>query len=68
MKSILLSINKLNVFEPLNALNINEARNLLSQKMNEKWKPDILSNPKLRAYVQGSYSHEETKIQDFSRT
>ena len=46
MKSILLSINKLNVFETLEALNINGARNLLTQKMNEKWKTDILSKPK----------------------
>ena len=47
MKSILLSINKLNEFETLETLNINRARNLLTQKMNEKWKTDILSKPKL---------------------
>ena len=51
MKSILLSINKINEFETLEALNINGARNLLTQKMNEKWKTDILSKPKLRIYV-----------------
>ena len=51
MKSILLSINKLNEFETLEALNINGARNLLIRKMNEKWKTDILSKPKLRTYV-----------------
>ena len=51
MKSILLSINKLNEFETLEAININGARNLLTQKRNEKWKTDILSKPKLRTYV-----------------
>ena len=51
MKSILLPINKLNEFKTLEALNINGARNLLTQKMNEKWKTDILSKPKLRTYV-----------------
>ena len=44
MKSVLLSINKLNAFETLEAINNNGARNLLTQKMNEKWKTDILSN------------------------
>ena len=51
MKSILLSINKLNEFKTLDAFNINVASNLLTQKMNEKWKTDILSKPKLRTYV-----------------
>ena len=51
MKSILLSINKLNEFETLEALNINGARNFLTQKMNKKWKIDILSKPKLKTYV-----------------
>ena len=36
MKSILLCINKLKVLESLEALYINEARNLLTHKMNEK--------------------------------
>ena len=51
MISFLLSINKLNEFETFEALNINVARNLMTQKMNEKWRTDILSKPKLRTYV-----------------
>ena len=51
MESILLTINKLNEFETPEAININGARNLLTQKMNEKWKTDILSKQKMRTYV-----------------
>ena len=41
----------LNVFETVEALNINAARNPLTQKVKQKWKTDILSIPKLRTYV-----------------
>ena len=69
IKSILLSINKLNEFETLEALNINVARSLLTQKMNEKWKTDILSKPKLRTYVtfKSVFQTEENLRNNISR-